>query len=285
MRFSALILALLIPTSGVAQSYPEARSIVSIGGPVTEVIYALGQESRLVARDTTSVFPREANALPDVGYMRQLSAEGVLSVGPDLIITRDTAGPPEVLDQLRNAAVPIIEIHDGFSADSIVTAIQTIGSALDASLQADALVQAIQSDFDALEKARAETPVTARVLFILSNKGGRLNVAGRNTGASGLIALAGATNVMDDAFQGYKIMNDEAIISASPDIILMMSRAGDHTSDHDEVLSSPAIAHTPAGERKALIVIDPASLGFGPRVGQFAIKLHRDLLAENDSGE
>ena len=78
------------PLSLAAESYPEAHNIITIGGPVTETVFALGEGDRVVARDTTSLYPEEVNALPDVGYMRQLSAEGVLSLGPDLIITRET---------------------------------------------------------------------------------------------------------------------------------------------------------------------------------------------------
>ena len=61
----------------------EAR-LLSIGGSVTEIVHALGQGDRLVARDTTSTYPPEVTDLPDVGYARALSPEGVLSVDPSL---------------------------------------------------------------------------------------------------------------------------------------------------------------------------------------------------------
>lgn len=56
-----------------------SERIVSIGGDVTEIVYALGAEQQLIARDSTSLHPQAAAALPDVGYMRQLNAEGILS--------------------------------------------------------------------------------------------------------------------------------------------------------------------------------------------------------------
>ncbi|WP_380058810.1 hemin ABC transporter substrate-binding protein (plasmid) [Falsihalocynthiibacter sp. SS001] len=279
MRFLAPIFALILPSLASAQSFPDAKAIVSIGGPVTEVVYALGQESRIVARDTTSVFPPQTADLPDVGYMRQLSAEGVLSVGPDLILTRDTAGPPEVLDQLRGAAVPIVEVVDAFSPEAVINAVNTIGTALDVPAEAEALATRIQQEFDTLAEKQAQAPVNTRVLFVLSNKGGRLTVAGRDTGANGIIKLAGGTNAMEDAFSGYKIMNDEALISAAPDVILMMPPTGDHTGDISDVLTLPAISQTPAGQNDALVMVDPAALGFGPRTGQFATQLYADLRA------
>lgn len=66
-----------------------ATRIVSVGGSVTEIVYALDQQHRLIARDTTSVFPAEARQLPDIGYQRALAPEGVLSVAPDMTLLRD----------------------------------------------------------------------------------------------------------------------------------------------------------------------------------------------------
>jgi iron complex transport system substrate-binding protein len=281
MKHLLLSAALLLsaPLAAAAESYPEARAIVSIGGPVTEIIYALGEEDRLVARDTTSTYPEAVEALPDVGYMRQLSAEGVLSVGPDLIVTRDTAGPPEVLDQLRAAAIPLVPVKDGFSEDSVIAAIHTVGEALGVRDKSDALAAKVQAQFKDLHAAIDATDTPPRVLFILSNQGGRLNVAGSGTGADGIITLSGAENVMAEAYQGYKIMSDEAIIAAAPDVILMMTRTGTPEMDHgqDDILSLPAISQTPAGENGALVRIDPAALGFGPRTAEFAQELHDAL--------
>lgn len=53
-----------------------AERIVSLGGDVTEVIYALDAQRQLVAKDSTSTWPAAAQSLPDVGYIRQLNAEG-----------------------------------------------------------------------------------------------------------------------------------------------------------------------------------------------------------------
>lgn len=275
------LLAMMLAALPLAAPAQEAQRIVSIGGPVTEIIFALGQGERVVARDTTSLYPEVVSALPDVGYMRQLSAEGVLSVSPDLIITRDTAGPPEVLDQLRAAAVPMVEVHDGFTPKAVVDAIRTVGAALDMSTPAEALATQVEADFAALAKDVSTGP-RPRVMFVLSNQGGRLNVAGRGTGADGIIALAGAENVLADAFEGYKILSDEAIIAAAPDVILMLNRTGAAQVDDGagDVLTLPAIQRTPAGQTQALIRLDPAALGFGPRTAQFARGLRQALLGE-----
>lgn len=276
-----LFLALIVaaPTCAMAQSYPDAKSIVSIGGPVTEIIYALGAGDRVVARDTTSIYPQEVNILPDVGYMRRLSAEGVLSMSPDLIVTRDTAGPPEALDQLRAASVPMVEVRDGFSAESSVNAILTLGNALGLSVQATDLAKQVEARFSKLATDVATGP-KPKAMFILSNRDGRLNVAGRGTGAHGVVELAGAINVMGDAYEGYKQASEEAIIQAAPDVIIMMSGRGDHAGKEAEILAIPAISQTPAGLIGAFALVDSAALGFGPRTPELLADLRENILTE-----
>ncbi|MEJ8560499.1 ABC transporter substrate-binding protein [Yoonia sp. GPGPB17] len=265
--FGAVCLAL--PSFLQAERYPTADAIVSVGGPITEIIYALGEEDRIVARDTTSVFPEAVNDLPDVGYMRRLSAEGVLSVGPDLIIARSTSGPVEALDQLRGAAVPIVFVEDGFTPDAVLASIGTVGEALGVEDKADTLIAQLRTDFAALDAQRAASDTPLRVLFALSVDGGRLNASGSGTGAHGLIELVGGTNVMAESFEGYKLVNDEAVILAAPDVIVMMDGRGDHSGRADEVLALPSVALTPAGENAAFLTI-PGALGFGPRTPELA---------------
>ncbi|MBU2937770.1 MULTISPECIES: heme/hemin ABC transporter substrate-binding protein [Pacificibacter] len=277
MKYFLAAMVVAFPIMALAESYPDARSIVSIGGPVTEVIYALGAGGRIVARDTTSHFPSAVESLPDVGYMRQLSAEGVLSVSPDLIVTRDTAGPPETLDQLRAANVPLVEVHDAFTKESVLTSVEIIGEALGKQDSAAQLYKQIEGAFIALEAEVAQQETAPRVLFILSNQGGRLNVAGRGTGAHGMITLAGGENVMGEAFEGYKIMSDEALIEAAPDVVLMMTGREDHAGRKEDIFALPSLAHSPAALNDAFITIDPAALGFGPRTAQFARTLNADL--------
>lgn len=267
------VFALALAASS-AQADTEAKAVVSIGGPVTEIIYALGEQDRIVARDTTSVYPPAANELPDVGYMRALSAEGVLSVGPDLILARDTAGPPEALDQLKAASVPMVLTHDAFTAQAVVDAITVVGHALGVDDKAQDLVAKVSGELDSLAQDVAALTDKRKVMFILSLDGGRMNVAGAGTGADGIISLAGGQNVMAQAYEGYKLVSSEAVIEAAPDLIIMMSNAGDHSGRKDEVLALAPIKLTPAGETGGFATVPGAALGFGPRTATFARDLH-----------
>ncbi len=259
----------------------QADRIVGVGGSVTEIIYALGEQHRLVARDSTSLFPGAALDLPDIGYMRALSPEGVLSVNPDAIIALEGSGPPEAVEVLKKASVPMVIVPESFDRDGILAKIRTVGTAIGADEKADALAEEVARDLD---EARALTDKIAerkRVLFILSLQGGKILASGTGTAANGIISLAGAENAIT-AYEGYKQLTDEAVIDARPDVILMMDRgAPDHGSLDDQLFSNPAIAATPAGRSKSLIRMDGSYLlGFGPRTAAAARDLATRLYGE-----
>ncbi|TCP44148.1 heme/hemin ABC transporter substrate-binding protein [Rhodovulum marinum] len=269
--FAALALAAL-----PAQA---ADRVVSVGGSITEIVVALGQGDRLVARDTTSTYPETVSDLPDVGYVRRLSPEGVLSVDPDLILAEEGAGPPETVALLQAAAIPFVQIPDGYDRAAVLAKIAAVARALDVPERGAALAADVGAALDAAAKA-AEGPAR-RVMFVMSVQGGRILAAGRDTAADGIIRLAGGENAVTE-FEGYKPLTDEAVTRAAPEVILMMAREGaDDISA--QVLAHPAIRTTPAAEARALVRMDGLYLlGFGPRTAQ-AVRDLSDALAKAGS--
>ncbi len=262
---SLSLLTLIVPAQ-IAQAEAPSR-IVSIGGAVTEIVYALDQQSRLVARDTTSNFPAKAAALPNVGYARALSPEGVLSVDPDLILASEGSGPPETLAVLKQAGVTYVEVPEIFSAAGVIAKIQTVADALDQSEAGQALIAQVSDELSAAQALAQKTAGDSpkRVLFVLSTQAGRITASGTGTGADGIITMAGAVNAIT-AFEGYKQLTDEAIAAAAPDVILAMDRGGDHGLTKVSLKSLPALMLTPAAQNGALIRMDGALLlQFGPR--------------------
>ena len=259
-------------------SASSAQDVIAIGGDVTEIIYALGQGHRLVARDATSTFPPAAQELPDVGYMRRLSAEGVLSFAPELIVSAEGAGPPEVIDILRAASVEFAEVPEGYDTDAIVRKIETVGAALDVRDRAEALAAETRSELDtALGRAARSEDKKMRVMFILSTQGGRILASGTGTGANGIIEMAGGVNAVS-SFEGYKPLSDEAASAAAPDVILMMDRSGDHASTDAELFGLPALSVTPAAATSNVVRMDGLFLlGFGPRTAKAVTALNRAL--------
>ncbi len=285
MRLLSILVAATLAAPAGAD---PAERIVSIGGSITEIVYELDQQHRLIARDTTSTFPEVALDLPDVGYVRALSPEGVLSVNPELVLAEVDAGPPEALAVLKEAGMPLVLIPDDPTAAGILEKIRAVGAALDVDAQAGALADNVAAQLDRTT-ARANAVAEGerkRVLFILSGEGGRILAAGRNTEAATVIGMAGAINALD-GFEGYKPVSDEAIVQAAPDVILMMTRGGAVMVDNDALFALPAIAATPAGENRAVIRMGGQYLlGFGPRTAQAVQDLADALYKEqaHDSG-
>ncbi|MCB1445102.1 MAG: ABC transporter substrate-binding protein [Rhizobiaceae bacterium] len=256
----------------------DASRLVTIGGAVTEIVFDLGLGDKVVARDTTSYFPEAVNKLPDIGYMRALSPEGVLSVNPSAILMIEGSGPRETLDVLGKASVPLVTVPEGYDRDAIVKKILTVGKALDAEAKARALADEVAADIDAAVADASKVPEDKRkrVLFVLTVQNGKIMAAGSHTAADGILRLAGAVNATG-GFHGYKPINDEAVIEARPDVILMMTHGGPIVDD-EEILSNPAVALTPAGKDRRIIRMSSLTmLGFGPRTADAIRDLSKSL--------
>ncbi|RWA73613.1 hemin ABC transporter substrate-binding protein [Mesorhizobium sp.] len=250
-----------------AAVFSDTSRIASIGGSITEIVYALGEEGHLVARDSTSSFPQAALKLPDVGYMRALSPEGVLSVNPSGILALHGSGPQEAVDVLKKSSVPFIEVPEHYSHEGILEKIRIVGKALGVDAKAEKLTAEMDAKLKAAEKQTASIKERKRILFVLSTQGGKILAAGSDTAGDGIVKLAGAVNAVE-GFSGYKSMSDEAIVTARPDVILTMRNAGPPISE-DELFANPSIASTPAGTARKVISMDGGYLlGFGPRTAE-----------------
>lgn len=255
----------------------DASRILSIGGDVTEIIYALGAGNRIVAVDTTSQFPETAlKEKKNVGYMRALSSEGCLSVDATVIFASERSGPPEVVKSLKATSVPYVEIPDQYSAQGIVAKVRLIARAIGADAEADKLATQVDGDFAALAANTAKIKRRVRVLFVLGVQNGRVSVGGLNTSADAILKLAGADNVATHV-NGFRPLPDEAIVELAPEVIVGMRRTDSGTHDLDQLLALKGVQSTPAGTNKRIIVMDGLYLlGFGPRAPAAA----RDLMGK-----
>lgn len=254
-------------------SAEDTPRVVSAGGAITETVYALGVEKCLVGADSSSVYPEAATKLPQVGYMRMLSAEGVLSLKPDVLLTTVEGGPPPVLEQLRGAGVEVLQLSSEHTAAATEERIRKIAAVLKAEAKADAVIESLRKDLKAAEEKVKTFSSRPRVLFIYARGGGTVNVSGTKTAADAIIALAGGTNAVT-GYEGYKPLTAEAAVAAAPDFILVTSRGLEGAGGIDNFLKQPGLELTPAGKNRRVIAMDDLYLlGFGPRLGQAALEL------------
>lgn len=272
----SLILGMALALASAQGAFAER--ILALGGTITEIVVALGHEADLVGRDSTSTYPASVQALPDVGYLRALSAEGVLSLTPDLIIADADAGPPPVVEQLKASGIRFVQTAVDTSPDNIAAKIAVVAEALGETEKGAALIAQVQADLAAVQAdAAAVTGPRKRVAFILSAQGGKIMAAGQDTAAELMLGLAGAENALQ-GFTGYKPVTDEALLAAAPDVILMMDRGGDHSLSNADLFALPALASSPAAAADAVIRMDGLKLlGFGPRAAEAARELHDAL--------
>lgn len=283
-------LVALMATFGAAQTLTDATGaevavgdtsrVITLGGDVTEVVYALKQESKLVAVDTSSVYPPEkVETLPKVGYVRQLAAEGVLSLDPSLIIATGDAGPPEVLAQLRQAGVPLFIVPSEDSVAGAKAKISAVAEIFGVLARAENLN--LQIDLDVAEARLYTGAVQAsarpKVMFVYARGAGTLSVSGTDTSAHAMIELAGAENAVT-GYEGYKPLTAEAAVTAAPDVLLFLFRGLESVGGYEGLTDLPGLALTPAFENERVVALDDLYLlGFGPRVGQAVKDLTRAL--------
>jgi iron complex transport system substrate-binding protein len=269
--------------TATATSATDVPRIVSVGGAVTETVFALGAGDRIVAVDTSSVFPVDATARqPRVGYQRQLSAEGVLAQHPTLVLASQDAGPAAALQQLRDAGVRVVLIDDGgFTPDSARAKIAAIAAAIGKEAEGRALATRLADETAGAVALAARATSRPRVLFVYARGAGAAHVAGRATAADAMIRLAGGENAIT-GFDGFKPLTAEAVAQAAPDVILVPARGLASLGGVDGLLAQPGMAFTPAAPTRRVIAIDDVLLlGFGPRLGQglrdLALGLHPEL--------
>ncbi len=284
-RRGAAALGLAALAASPVRAQQKTPRIVSVGSALTEIFYALGAENLLVGVDTTSLYPPQAKSLPQVGYMRALSAEGVLSLKPTLIMATTGAGPAATLDQLKATGIEVVILPDRYDYDSVVKKIEAVGKATGKVTEADALIARGQADMKALADRLAAAPNKPRVLFLLSMSGGAPQAAGRDTAADGIIHLAGGVNAID-GYVGYRPLTPEAVIASRADYILVPRQSVESMGGVDKVLEQPSLRQTPAGGNGKLLQFDILLLlGFGPRTPQAAAELaaalHPELATAN----
>lgn len=258
----------------------EIKRIVSADGSLTEIVYALGQEHKLVGVDTTSGFPITARFLPQIGYKRNISAEGVLSLEPQVLIATQDSGPDKILDQIEGAGVEVFKYSAEPSLNAVREKILAVSKLLGKETEGEQLWHKIELDVIVARQNLVNIQDKVKVLFVLSMQSGSPVVSGADTHAAEIIYLAGGVNAAQ-GFSGYKPMPVEAIIAAQPDIILMMDRGGDHGANIEH-LKSHGFNLTPAGKDQRLVTMDGMKmLGFGPRIADAIRELGHEFYPDS----
>ncbi|WP_322844825.1 heme/hemin ABC transporter substrate-binding protein [Pseudomonas sp. B33.4] len=285
-RVVVLCAGLFVSHQAAAADLPQRW--VSAGGALSEWVSALGGESKLVGVDTTSQHPESLKALPSIGYQRSLSAEGILSLRPDILIGTEEMGPPPVLLQVKAAKVQVELFSAQPDLPTVERNVTRLGQLLGADAQARQLLESYQQQLDA-QKVRAADAQSRQkapgVLLLLGHAGGKPLIAGKDTAADWLLQQAGGHNLATHT--GYKPFSVESLASLDPEVLVFADRA--LTGDAAKAAlfkENPILNSSRAAKTGRVLELDPTLLvgGLGPRLPA-ALKSLSDAFYPAKSGQ
>jgi iron complex transport system substrate-binding protein len=240
----------------------DASRIVALQGPIAETVVALGLADALVGRDQSTTLDELAD-LPVVSNGHSVSAEGVLSLAPTLVLADARTGPAEVMEQLRATGVTVVVVPEVWTLEEMDDRVRAIGAALGVADAAEELVDLLTSSVSA--SPDADGP---RVAFLyLRGTAAVYLLGGDGSGADSLVEAAGGVDAGSAAGLGsFTPLTSEALAAAAPEVLLVMSKGLDSVGGVDGLLELPGVAQTPAGrDRRVVVVEDGLLLAFGPR--------------------
>jgi iron complex transport system substrate-binding protein len=250
--------------------------VVGVSKQINEFLYEIGAESVLVARDLTSIYPAAIRTLPSVGYHRALSAEGIISMRPTMLLTDGNLGPDAVVEQVRKVGVPVVLMSPGNSVDSAQALMEKLGERFGRKQAADSVIGEWRRAMnDALaDSARWVGEPKPRVLVMHF---GQLNnsylALKRGSTADRIIGWAGGVNAVDSV-GGMMRLTPELIAKAAPDVIIATDVGYDRVGSSEKFAQLPGVALTPAAKNGRIVVMDAQMLlGFGPRLPQAVTQL------------
>ena len=280
------LLSLFVLASGVAQAAIEdvcvpagdPSRVVAAGGSIAEMLYSLGAGNLLVAVDSTASYLPETVSLPSVGYVRNLSAEGILALKPSLILGEHDMGPADVLNQISSVEVEVKRIDERHSAQGIIDKFVCIARILGKEDAAqDILRGQLAEVVTSLEKATEASADLPRAALVLNFVDNQPIVAGANTSGDGLLRMAGAQNIFSD-IEGWKPLSRELLIAANPEHLVVTERALKSIGGLEGMLSDPLLASTDALSDDNVHAYGGMSLlGFGLQTLEVALSLKKAI--------
>ncbi|MFT4094914.1 MAG: ABC transporter substrate-binding protein [Niabella sp.] len=275
-----IILRLLITVIiSLGATFLFAQRIVTLSSAHTETVDALGFGKNIVAVDVTSEYPEYAKNLPRVSKNRSLSAEGILSFRPQIVVGDAADIPLTLQHQLKISGVKLVLTRQEYSVKGMVKFIRQIAGGIGAGKKGEALAaQTVNAAADAVSYVKQHRLKDPGVLFIYARGAGVMSVAGKGSSIDAIIRLAGGHNVIKE-FNDFKPYSTEALVKANPDIILLFDFGLSSLGGKNSVLSMPGVSLTNAGKNQKVIAMDPHLLiNFSVRLPQAILALHKAFM-------
>lgn len=277
-RFASLLLLLCL--LGLQPSAAQETRIVTLSSAITETVFALGMGRHVVATDVTSLSPKAAAALPRVSQNRAVSAEGILSFNPTIVLAPVKDVPSAVVQHLRQSGVQFVALRQEYSEKGAYRFIQDIAQALGAPEKGKAAIdrtKAAMARVNDMVKKNTAGKAKPKVLFIYARGAGAMSVSGKGSSLDALIELSGGKNAVQE-FADFKPYTTEALVNANPDVILMFDFGVSSLGGKQAILKMPGMRLTEAGKKGRIVAMNPALLvNFSTRLPEAVALLHEEL--------
>jgi iron complex transport system substrate-binding protein len=284
MRVFAAIMLLSIGLIACKGTNPESTGneneqlrIITAGGTITEIVVGLGMEEAIIATDITSTYPSRMKELPSIGYRNQIKAEGILSLGADLILSETGYLTADVISQLKSAGIRIVELDKPKSLDQTRALIRSLAELLEKNDEADSMLNQLTNDEEALKTFIAGTTGQPRVAFILARGPETVFLAGEETFVDEFFALAGVENV-GQGFKDFIPLSPEALSKYNPEYLMFFESGLQSLGGIQGLSSINGLNQTEAYANGKVIAMDGHYVsGFGPRAAQAALELAKKV--------
>lgn len=261
---------------GSTTKITDISRIVPLWGNLNEIVFALGLGDHVVARDVTATFP-QADGLPVITQGHDVSAESVLAQRPSLVLAAPDTGPPEALDQLRKAGVPVLVVKEPNSIEDVQTRILTVADALGVPEEGKKLANRTMAQITKVQAAIPKGQPAPRVAFLyMRGQAGVYLLGGPDSGADSMINAAGGADA--GTAMGLKNpftpLTSEALVKAAPEVILMTTTGLNSVGGLKGLKEIPGIAQTPAGVSGRVITMEDGLLySYGSRTPEALTEL------------
>ncbi|GGD59544.1 heme/hemin ABC transporter substrate-binding protein [Lacimicrobium alkaliphilum] len=261
LRAIALLCGLWAGVMAIPSQAGE-QGLITAGGTLTDIIFALQAEQVLVATDSSSTSPQQATTLPQVGYYRDLSSEGVLSFAPQRLWVLEGGGSDKSLQQIEQAGVSVTHFAKPRSVEGLYQLIRQLASRLNASDRAESLIRELQQQLSGIEPGKPH-----KALFVLQASARGVVSAGSETVPQLLFDYNGLQNII--THKGFKAVSIEHLVMQQPELLVAPAHSVAAAGGKQAFCQQPALRLLAAAKHCRLLVMDSLlALGMTTRLPQ-----------------
>lgn len=211
----------------------SVRRIVSLAPSLTETLYALGLQERLVGDTDYCDFPPAAQQKTKVGGAINPSLEAIAALHPDLVLVTKSLNRLETVRALADLGIPSYAT-DPHTVDDIISSTQRLAEVLGASETGGAIAKDLERRLAETQHRVAPRP-QLRVLFVVWTE--PLISIGKDTFIADALQHAGATSIVDSS-QSWPQVNLEEVVRLQPDFLVFAESHSESAPVNSDVLSS-----------------------------------------------